>query len=81
METRSELETTLETLLLDIIDEVNSRGGRKFDGDLEDALEYLSQAKLILNQLNKDKYEDATDSEESDLKEGSVWDDFGDEEY
>ena len=64
METRQELEERLETLLNDILSEVQARKDSAFDGELEDALSYLKEAQTILNQLNDDSYdEDEEDSE------------------
>jgi hypothetical protein len=65
METRQELEERLETVLNDILSEVQARKGEVFDGNLEDALSFLKEAQTILNQLNDDNYEE--DEEETDL--------------
>lgn len=69
METRQELEERLEILLSDILTEVQSRNGEKFDGELEDALEMLKETKSILKQLNQDDYEG--EEEENDATTGS----------
>lgn len=78
MESRKELEAALEGLFMDIIDDIGSKHGRLFDGDLEDSLERLAEAKTILQQLNKDKYEDAEDYDDDSVKSGSG--DFDDDD-
>lgn len=82
MENRKELEAALEGIFMDIMDDVASKHGRLFDGDLEDSLERLAEAKTILQQLNKDRYEDAEDYDDtaggSDIKD---FDDDDDDDY
>lgn len=68
METRQELEERLETLLSDILNEVQSRQGQSFDGELEDAIILLKEVKLVLKQLNEDKY----DEDEMDEEDGGI---------
>lgn len=78
MENRKELESALEGIFMDIMDDIVARDGRLFDGDLEDSLERLAEAKTILQQLNKDKYEDAEDYEEPKKPDQSDFDDDDD---
>lgn len=68
MDTRQELEERLETVLTDILTEVQACRGEPFDGRLEDAVSFLKEAKDILKQLNNDHYmdEDNEDDEEED---------------
>jgi hypothetical protein len=71
METRQELEERLESLLAEIANEVQLRQGQSFDGELEDAILLLKEVKVVLKQLNDDKYEEEegeVDEDESDTK-------------
>lgn len=72
METRQELEERLESLLADILNEVQSRQGQSFDGELEEAILLLKELKLVLKQLNEDKYENEEEEDEEDIKPRSA---------
>lgn len=66
MDTRQELEERLEIVLSEIMSEVQSRKGSFFDGELEEAVSLLKEAREILKQLNNDNY--INDDEEMDEK-------------
>lgn len=66
MDTRQELEERLEIVLSEIMSEVQSRKGSFFDGELEEAISLLKEAREILKQLNSDNY--INDDEEMDEK-------------
>lgn len=57
METRQELIERAKMYLNDIESEIDCREGQRFDGELCDALRYLDDLALVLDQLNDDDYE------------------------
>jgi hypothetical protein len=90
METRQELEERLEAALSEIMEEVSSRKGCLFAGDLDDAISVLKEVKGILKQLNADDYVSDEDEDEemvstkknrSEDTEGLLWDDDYDDGY
>ena len=67
METRQELEERLEIILTEIMSEVKTKKGLKFDGDLEESIELLREVKNLLKQLNRDDYINDDFDEDSDF--------------
>jgi hypothetical protein len=66
METRQELEERLEAALSEIMEEVVSRKGCLFAGDLDEAISVLKEIKGILKQLNADDY--VSDEDDDDIE-------------
>jgi len=66
VDTRQELEERLEIVLSEIMSEVQSHKGSFFDGELEESISLLKEAREILKQLNSDNY--INDDEEMDEK-------------
>ncbi len=56
MDTRQELEERLETVLSEIMSEVSSHKGSFFEGELQESISLLKEAREILKQLNSDNY-------------------------
>lgn len=89
METRQELEERLEILMAEIMEEVLSRRGCQFEGDLDEAISLLKEVKTILKQLNADDYISDEDEEaavsvkksRSEDTEGLLWDDDYEDGY
>lgn len=94
MDTRQELEERLEIVLSEIMGEVNARKGSFFDGELEEAVSLLKEAREILKQLNSDNYINDDDMDEDvrgsnkrarsvdDDEEGTLpWGDDYEDEY
>jgi hypothetical protein len=65
METRQELIELAKMYCNDIESEIDCREGQLFDGELCDAIRYLDELAMILDQLNKDEY--AIEEEEEEL--------------
>jgi hypothetical protein len=56
METRQELIELAKMYLNDIESEIDCRDDQLFDGELDDAIRYLDNLALVLDQLNNDDY-------------------------
>lgn len=70
METRQELEERLEAALSEIMEEVSSRKGCLFAGDLDEAISVLKEVKGILKQLNADDYVSDDDDDDGEMVSG-----------
>jgi len=56
METRQELIELAKMYLNDIESEIDCRNDQLFEGELNDAIRYLDNLTLVLDQLNNDDY-------------------------
>ena len=93
MDTRQELEERLEIVLSEIMSEVSARKGSFFEGELDEAISFLKEAREILKQLNNDDYINDEDMDDDvrvsgkrprstdDEDDGLIWSDDYEDGY